>query len=61
MLHLIWNKDNNSTTEEGTELKGIRSQVIDVYKRLYFEVLADPNMTAQQQISRITKNMIEYV
>ena len=59
MLHLIWSKDNNSTTEDGTELKGIRSHVIDVYKRLYFEVLPDPNMTAQQQISRITKNMIE--
>lgn len=59
MLHLIWSKDNNSTTEDGTELKGIRSHVIDVYKRLYFEVLPDPQMTAQQQISRITKNMIE--
>jgi condensin complex subunit 1 len=59
MLHLIWNKDNNSTTEDGTELKGIRSHVIDVYKRLYFEVLPDPAMSAQQQISRITKNMIE--
>lgn len=57
MLHLIWSKDNNSTSEEGTELKGIRSNLIDVYKSLYFDVV--PDLNPKQQVNRIAKNMIE--
>lgn len=59
MLHLIWTKDNNSTssTEEGMDGKGIRASLIEVYRSLYFDVV--PDLTPKQQISRITKNMIE--
>lgn len=57
MLHLIWTKDNNAVSEEGKELKGIRARVIECYKSLYFDAV--PGMTPKQQVSRITKNMIE--
>lgn len=59
MLHLIWTKDNNSTnsTEEGMDGKGIKASLIEVYRSLYFDVV--PDLTPKQQISRITKNMIE--
>lgn len=59
MLHLIWHKDNNSaTTEDGKEVKGIRSHLLECYRKLYFEPL--PNITdAKAQVNRITKNMIE--
>lgn len=61
MLHLIWTKDNSAVVEDGKELKGIRARVIECYKGLYFEASPDPDMTAKQQISRITKNMIQWV
>jgi condensin complex subunit 1 len=57
MLHLIWTKDNNSTTEDGKELKGIRSRLIECYRALYFDVI--PDAEPQQQVNRIAKNMIE--
>lgn len=59
MLHLIWTKDNNatSTTEEGMDGKGVKASLIDVYKSLYFDVV--PDLSPKQQVSRITKNMIE--
>jgi condensin complex subunit 1 len=60
MLHLIWSKDNStSTSEDGNELKGIRSRLLDCYKSLYFEPLPDNAMTAKEQVNRIAKNMIE--
>jgi condensin complex subunit 1 len=60
MLHLIWTKDNNSTTsagEEGMDGKGVRGSLIEVYRSLYFDVV--PELSPKQQVSRITKNMIE--
>ncbi|EGO04014.1 hypothetical protein SERLA73DRAFT_69808 [Serpula lacrymans var. lacrymans S7.3] len=57
MLHLIWAKDNNSTSEEGKELKGVRSRLLECYRSLYFEPL--PDMEPKQQVNRIAKNMIE--
>ncbi|WVW81595.1 hypothetical protein I302_103590 [Kwoniella bestiolae CBS 10118] len=72
MLHLIWTKDNNSTVpaptttnEDGTNAggavegntKGIRANLIDCYRSLYFDVV--PDLTPKQQVSRIAKNMIE--
>lgn len=60
MLHLIWHKDNNSsTTEDGKEQKGIRSQLLECYRKLYFDPLPDTNLEAKAQVNRITKNMIE--
>ncbi|KAF9558299.1 ARM repeat-containing protein, partial [Agrocybe pediades] len=59
MLHLIWTKDNSSTSEDGKELKGIRQRLLECYRGLYFEVLDDPTMTPKDQISRIAKNLIE--
>ncbi|TDL22771.1 hypothetical protein BD410DRAFT_898004 [Rickenella mellea] len=57
MLHLIWSKDNNSTSEDGKELKGIRSRLLECYRSLYFDPL--PDMEPKQQVNRIAKNMIE--
>ncbi|KIJ62112.1 hypothetical protein HYDPIDRAFT_30664 [Hydnomerulius pinastri MD-312] len=30
MLHLIWTKDNNQTSEDGKELKGVRSRLLEL-------------------------------
>lgn len=59
MLHLIWTKDNNSTnsTEDGLDGRGIKASLIEVYRSLYFDVV--PDLSPKQQVSRITKNMIE--
>ncbi|KAH7887142.1 non-SMC mitotic condensation complex subunit 1-domain-containing protein [Phlebopus sp. FC_14] len=57
MLHLIWAKDNNQTSEDGKELKGIRSRLLECYRDLYFDPL--PDMEPRQQVNRIAKNMIE--
>ncbi|KAI0298641.1 non-SMC mitotic condensation complex subunit 1-domain-containing protein [Multifurca ochricompacta] len=43
MLHLIWSKDNSSMSEDGKELKGVRSRLLD----------------PKQQVNRIAKNMVE--
>lgn len=59
MLHLIWSKDNNSTSEDGKELKGVRSRLLECYRSLYFDPL--PDMEPKQQVNRIAKNMIECV
>ncbi|KAJ9119099.1 hypothetical protein QFC22_003590 [Naganishia vaughanmartiniae] len=56
MVHLIWTKDNN-TSEEGTELRGVRSSLLDVYRSLYFD--ASPDESPKENVNRITKNMIE--
>jgi len=61
MLHLIWNKDNSSTSEDGKELKGIRQRLLECYRGLYFDVVDDENMTAKDQVNRIAKNLIESV
>jgi condensin complex subunit 1 len=59
MLHLIWAKDNNATSEDGKELKGVRSRLLECYRSLYFDPL--PDMEPRQQVNRIARNMIEYV
>lgn len=59
MLHLIWSKDNSSTSEDGKELKGIRPRLLECYRNLYFDAV--PGMEPKQQVNRIAKNMIEYV
>lgn len=57
MLHLIWTKDNNATTEDGTDGRSIRGNLIDVYRSLYFDVV--PDLAPKQQVNRIAKNMLE--
>lgn len=57
MLHLIWTKDHNTTTEEGIDGRSVRGNLIDVYRSLYFDVV--PDLTPKQQVNRIAKNMIE--
>ena len=59
MLHLIWSKDNSSMSEDGKELKGIRSRLLECYRSLYFDPL--PDIEPKQQVNRIAKNMIEFV
>jgi condensin complex subunit 1 len=62
MLHLIWSKDNNSSTsEDGKKLKGRRSRLLQCYRSLYFDPLPDIMMEPKQQVNQIAKNMIEYV
>ncbi|UZJ56124.1 hypothetical protein CBS101457_005444 [Exobasidium rhododendri] len=58
MIHLIWSKDNNSlVTEDGKELKGIKSRLIEVYRSLYFEPL--PTLSARDNVNRIARNLVE--
>jgi condensin complex subunit 1 len=57
MIHLIWSKDNTSTNEDGKELRGIRSKLIECYRNLYFDPL--PDLEPNQQVNRIAKNMIQ--
>ncbi|KDQ52062.1 hypothetical protein JAAARDRAFT_62069 [Jaapia argillacea MUCL 33604] len=57
MLHLVWSKDHSSTSEDGKELKGVRSRLLECYRSLYFDAL--PDMEPKQQVNRIAKNMIE--
>ena len=59
MLHLIWSKDSNATSEDGEKLKGVRARLLECYRSLYFDPL--PGMEAKQQVNRIAKNMIEFV
>lgn len=60
MIHLIWAKDNNtSSSGDGEELKGIRQRLLEVYRSLYFD--ADPELgnDGKAQVNRIAKNVIE--
>lgn len=59
MLHLIWAKDNTSTSSTTTteELKGIRSRVLECYRNLYFE--PRDGMDRKAQINFVVKNMLE--
>ncbi|KAK7679222.1 hypothetical protein QCA50_017800 [Cerrena zonata] len=59
MLHLIWQKDNSSTSEYRKEIKGVRSRLLECYRSLYFGPI--PDMEPKQQVNRIAKNMIECV
>ena len=57
MLHLIWAKDEVSTEEDGKEVKGIRSRLIECYSQLYFEPLA--TLGPKEQINKVAQNVIE--
>ncbi|KAI5475738.1 hypothetical protein MNV49_000900 [Pseudohyphozyma bogoriensis] len=57
MLHLIWAKDDAVTGEDGKELKGVRSKLIDVYTQLYIEEV--PDLSDADQVKRVAKNVIE--
>ncbi|KAE8221852.1 hypothetical protein CF319_g4858 [Tilletia indica] len=57
MVHLIWTKDNTLIGDDGKELKGIRSRLIEVYRSLYFEPLL--NVSAKDNVARVARNMIE--
>lgn len=57
MVHLIWAKDNALVMEDGSQLKGIRSRLIEVYRALYFDPL--PGLSRTENTSRIARNMIE--
>lgn len=59
MLHLIWTKDNNATTDDGTDGRSIRGNLLEVYRSLYFDVV--PDLAPKQQVNRIAKNMLEWV
>ena len=58
MLHLVWAKDN-STVEDGKEVKGVRIKLLECYKSLYFEY--QPALSAKDNINRIARNLIECV
>lgn len=57
MIHLIWTKDNTLVGEDGKELKGVRSRLIEVYRYLYFDARSD--LSPRDNVARIAKNMIE--
>ncbi|OSD04955.1 hypothetical protein PYCCODRAFT_1385425, partial [Trametes coccinea BRFM310] len=57
MLHLVWSKDNNATSEDGREVKSVRSRLLECYRTIYLEPVL--NLDAKQQVNRIAKNMIE--
>ena len=60
MIHLIWTKDNNTTTtEDGKEIKGVRQKLLECYKTLYFEEVE--NLDPRGQVKRIAKNLVESV
>lgn len=58
MIHLVWSKDN-STVEDGQEIRSIRSRLIECYRSLYFDPLRD--LSPVENVNRITKNMISWV
>jgi condensin complex subunit 1 len=57
MVHLIWTKDNALVMEDGAQLKGIRSRLLEVYRALYFEPL--PDLSPRDNVARIARNMVE--
>ncbi|KAF5368830.1 hypothetical protein D9758_003038 [Tetrapyrgos nigripes] len=58
MLHLVWHKDNNATvSEDGQQLKGIPSRLLECYRSLYFDPV--PDLEPKDQVNRIAKNMIQ--
>ncbi|KAK4702260.1 condensin complex subunit 1, partial [Phenoliferia sp. Uapishka_3] len=57
MLHLIWSKDEATTEEDGKEVKGVRSRLIECYSQLYFDPV--PDLSEENQNSRVAKNVIE--
>ncbi|KAK4053237.1 condensin complex non-SMC subunit Cnd1 [Microbotryomycetes sp. JL221] len=60
MLHLIWSKDEATTEEDGKELKGIRSRLIECYTQLYFEPILGEQVDSKEYVNRVTQNVIEF-
>lgn len=56
MLHLVWAKES-STMEDGAVVRGVRDRLVECYRQLYFEALADLSPT--QNVDRISNNLIE--
>jgi condensin complex subunit 1 len=59
MLHLIWAKDEATTEEDGKELKGIRSRLIECYSQLYFD--PQPDLSGKDNVKKVVQNVIESV
>ncbi|KAL0945257.1 hypothetical protein HGRIS_000767 [Hohenbuehelia grisea] len=57
MLHLIWSKDNSTTSEDGKELKGIRSRLLECYRSIYLDPIE--GLDPKAQVNRIARNLIE--
>jgi condensin complex subunit 1 len=57
MIHLIWVKDNNAVSEDGKELKGVRSRLLECYQQLFFT--PTPGLEPKDQVNKIAKNIIE--
>lgn len=57
MIHLIWTKDNALVMEDGSQLKGIRSRLIEVYRSLYFDPY--PGLSRSEHVALVCRNMIE--
>ncbi|WFD20122.1 condensin complex non-SMC subunit Cnd1 [Malassezia caprae] len=57
MIHLIWTKDHALVMDDGSQLKGVRSRLIEVYRALYFEPQA--GVPPAENTARIARNMIE--
>ncbi|WFD31737.1 condensin complex non-SMC subunit Cnd1 [Malassezia sp. CBS 17886] len=57
MVHLIWAKDNSLVMEDGSQLKGIRSRLIEVYRALYIDAYAA--LSDAENAARVARNMME--
>ncbi|WFD23771.1 condensin complex non-SMC subunit Cnd1 [Malassezia equina] len=57
MIHLIWTKDHALVMDDGSQLKGVRSRLIEVYRALYFE--PQEGVSLAENTARIARNMIE--
>jgi condensin complex subunit 1 len=57
MLHLIWSKNDSSVSEDGKELKGVKSKLLECYNDLYFAPIE--GLEDKAQTKRTAKNMIE--
>lgn len=57
MVHLIWAKDNALVMEDGSQIKGVRSRLMDVYRVLYFQPY--PGLSRAEHVARVCRNMIE--
>ena len=57
MVHLIWSKDNNQTSEGRDGPKGMCLRLLECYRSLYSDSL--PEMEPKQRVNRNAKNVIE--
>ncbi|WFD43939.1 condensin complex non-SMC subunit Cnd1 [Malassezia psittaci] len=57
MVHLIWAKDNALVMEDGSQIKGVRSRLMEVYRALYFDPY--PELSRAENVARVARNMIQ--